>query len=379
MPYTQIGVGYTYFLTFQKYSFGCAGLNFDLLFSDIIPSYGRGKLFGFSGEYIGIVPVLWGTKFLFCNAPPIAFYYSLSVWSLICASIAASVGLMIGSLRKNTLLIIVLCMSVSPTFLEMNSSVHRYHLLVLGLFLFFVGYLGVTRPSTHRFISITTIILGLLCIGTSKPPLFLSVFFFVFLDLWSKNKIPILSELITRMSPLLRLSVIAGLIIFAQLFISTYVVPESYLTKTQFTGGGRFSLLIKIPLVGLLFRLFIAIQSPTQWLNFTQWDLYGYNYVFLITHVFSTCFSYWLILSLWLRWKYIRIYDDIRTCSIFGIALASSLAFSAIGFHVYWAPAVPFLATLLKERGNLISLSYPIYLSVVIDIFIVATSFVSTN
>ena len=127
--------------------------------------------------------------------------------------------------------------------------------------------------------------------------------------------------------------------------------------------------LSNIPLIGLLLRLVYAVLSPFPWINYNQWEIYGYNKMFLMVHILSTLLVSWIILSLFIRMRRIlRGPDDIRTCVMLGIALMGSLAFAGIGWHVYLAPAMPFLAVLLHERGNRIAYLYPFTFVIVMEI-----------
>jgi hypothetical protein len=374
IPYPDIGVGYTYFVTFDKYvDPEVLSINWELIVLEILHP-GEGSFLGFTTDYLGVIPILWFPKILFSRPSPTAFYYSLSLWSLICAAIGVNIATTKRVLRERVLVTMALCMTVSPTFLEINSSVHRYHLMVLGLFVIFISYVELTRIPSKLLSSLPTMLFGVLCLGVSKPLLFLSVITFVFLDLVVRNKIEVMNY-IGRITPIVRWALIIGLVALLEYLASNYIVPEQYVAVTSKTGGGFFSGLAKIPVLGLIFRILIAIQSPAPWLNFSQWSYYGFNRIFLGIHVLSAIFSFWLVLSLFSRIKYIlRGSDDTRSCAIFGVALMASLSFSAIGFHVYWSPVVPFLGPLLLERYSRISFIYPLQLAIITDLFLVVSS-----
>jgi fumarate reductase subunit D len=152
---------------------------------------------------------------------------------------------------------------------------------------------------------------------------------------------------------------ILALVVMAQL-LSVFIVPEAY-TSFFSQVGGQYQTLSNLPLIGLVLRLVYAILSPFPWINFDQWILYGFNAMFLGVHMLSVLLASWVIFSLFGRARRIlHGSDDIRACVTFGVAIMASLAVSAIGYHVYLAPALPFLAALLYEPSNQIAYRYPI-------------------
>lgn len=360
IPFADIGVGFTYILTFENFvDQQTLAVNWsDLFFATFLSQAG---FLGFAKVYIGTIPILWFPKYLFQNAPDITLYYSLSLWTLFCTAIMVNVALVLRVIRAELLLIMALYMTVSPTFFDINTTLHRYTLMILGLSLFLITYIGLTRKAYQgrMLLFIFLMIVSIVLIGVSKAPLFLSLALFFFLDLWFHGKVPILSSFFNSMNNKLRILIVVALIILFQL-LANLIVPENFVLHTS-QQGGQYPALNNIPIIGLIMRVIYAALSPFPWINFSQWYLYGNNTMFLGVHILSAILTSWIILSLFSRISNITNgSDDIRTCAIFGVAIMSSLAFSEIGYHVYLAPAMPFLATLLYVRSNRIHYIYPI-------------------
>jgi len=136
-------------------------------------------------------------------------------------------------------------------------------------------------------------------------------------------------------------------------YLSTFIAPDAYVSGFS-QQGGQYTGLMNLPILGLALRLVYAVLAPFPWINFDQWELYGYNDVFLWLHVFSTLFATWVLFSFFSHVRRIVAgIDDIRMTSMFGVAILSTLAFAAIGFHVYLAPALPFLAVIMVEKKRI--------------------------
>jgi hypothetical protein len=237
---------------------------------------------------------------------------------------------------------------------------HRYTLLFLGLFLFLIAYLGLTRRQlgTQTLPLLGLLLVAILLVGVSRAVWLLPLVLFVILDLWARDKLPGVSFVLRRLPKSSPFIVPAALVVLIQI-LSTDIVPERYVlsnSRVELNAG-----LFNIPLIGFILRLVYAALAPFPWTNFDQWELYGDNTMFLGVHMLSALLASWIILSLFARGRQIlQGADDIRTSVIFGMAFMSSLAFGGIGFHVYLAPALPFLVTLFHDRANRISYLYPV-------------------
>lgn len=360
IPYTEIGVGYTYIDTFDRFvDANSLMVDWQELIFAIFSVEER--YYGFGKVYAGVLPVLWFPQFLFEDVPDIAVYYSLSLWTLLCTAIAVNVAMIHRVIRVEVLLIIALYATVSPTFFDINSTLHRYTMLFLGLFLFLIAYIGLTRQRVGMRTPplIGVLLVAIVLVGISRASWFLSLALFVVLDLWARDKLPIVSSVLRRLPKSLCLIILVALIVLVQI-ISIYIVPEHYIVM-NLQSSHQYQALFDMPLISIVLRLTYAILSPFPWINFKQWELYGDNTMFLGVHMLSALFASWIILSLFARGRQtLQEADDIRTPVMFGVAIMSSLAFGGIGFHVYLAPALPFLATLLHDRANHISYLYSV-------------------
>lgn len=368
IPYTEIGTSFTFLDTFKTYvdpsTFNLDTVN---LWATLFPQ--EGGFLGVGSVYIGTIPIIWLPGYLFLNPPDIVFYLSLGAFTMLYAAIAVSVALYLGILRKDILLIIALYSTVSPTFLEINNGLHRYGLLFLGFFLFLIAYIGLSRIASglRKLLLVIIMLLAIVLVAVSKAPVLLSLALFVLLERLSCNKLPFFSKAFAGLDNSSRVFVSVVGIVIAQ-YLSTFIIPDAYLLGFS-QQGGQYAELMNLPILGLVLRLVYAVLAPFPWINFDQWEIYGYNTVFLWLHFFSTLFATWVIFSLFSRMR--RIVDgadDIRTTSMLGVAILSSLAFSAIGFHVYLAPALPFLAVIMFEKQNRVSLIYPVCFVVAMEI-----------
>ena len=367
-PFTEIGTGWTYLRTYD-HVVDPVTLEVDLPGVIFFALSREGGYYGIGGGYVETIPLLLFPHLLYINPPDITFYYSLSLWTLICVLIGVNAAMVSRIIREEVLLIIALYATVSPMFFDINSSLHRYHVLVLGVFLFLIAYLGITRKriGVRTALSIGLMLISVMLVFVSKAPLLLSLLLFVFLDYWGRGKLPIISSILDKLGKTPRILVILIAVVAAE-SMAHVIVPDKYVIDIS-QRGGQYQGLSNIPIVGLLLRVVYAVLSPFPWINFAQWELYGGNKIFLLVHMLSALTVSWIVLSLFIKIRSIlRGSDDIRTCVMLGIALMASLAYAGIGWHVYLAPAMPFLATLLYERGCRISYLYPFMFVIVMEI-----------
>lgn len=360
IPYTEIGVSFTYLDTFTTLvDLTTLTLDTGMLWEALLPQ--EGGNFGIGVVYVGTIPILMLPAYLFTDAPDIAVYLSLGVFTVLYAAIAVSVALFLGVLRKDVLLIIALYSTVSPTFLEINVALHRYGLLFLGLFLFLIAYVGLSKGvfGLRKLVLFVLMLVALVLVSVSKAPLLLSLAAFVLLERFSRNKLPLLSKMFYRFDKLTRVIVLVIGIAIAQYLVS-FIAPDNYVSGFS-QQGGQYGGLINIPILGLVLRVVYAMLSPFPWLYFDQWEIYGYNTLLFLLHIPSVLLAAWVIFSFFSRTgRIVAGTDDSRMASLFGVAIMSSLAFSAIGFHVYLAPALPFMAVILLDKKTRVPLVYPL-------------------
>ena len=285
-------------------------------------------------------------------------YYSMGFFNMLFVSIAVYISQFFHILNKKTLLVIALFSTVSPTFFEINTTLHRYGLLFFGLFLFLLSYIGLIKQKKSIFnktLLVFILFVSIMSIGFSKPQLFVVLLLFVFLDQVSSNNIPIISKIYNSFDK----RVLLCLLIFAIQATAFLVIPSSYAPAVS--DYGNYKAINDIPLIGFVVRVIYAMLSPFPWFNFSQLDIYGGNSLFLIVRIFSAFFSSWLIFSTFFKFNLImKSFDTDKTIIIFGIAIMFSLMFSAIGYNVYLAPALPFLAVILLKKSYRIHIIYPI-------------------
>lgn len=355
IPYDEIGTAWTYHQTYERFidpftlSLDTQSLVEQMFFNE--------EKFGYKTIYVGAIPILWLPKFLFDDVPDIINYYSLGFFTLLYAAVGATLAIVLGTMRKELILIITLYSTVSPTFLEINSVLHRYGVMFLGLFLVLNAYLGFLKCYTllRNVILVILMIIGLSLVFFSKPPLLLSVLLFIFIERLSANKVPVISSILRKVDKYTKFILfLIGLVIFQEL--SEYLVPEKYVVLDSQIGG-QYASLINIPIVGLILRVIYAALSPFPILDFNQHELYGNNDLFIGVHIISAIFAMWLLLSVISRMTYIVNEDqEIRIVTMFGIGILASLTYSAVGYHVYIAPALPFISVVLLRHRTRVPL-----------------------
>ena len=354
--YEDIGVGYTYL---NSYSFFIDLSNYTSNSAELSESIFNIKngLFGFKNSYIGVLPFFLVPNLLFENKlDGLTLYFSISNWTLICAIIATYFSKKIKSISEKTLLVAMLIIVISPTFIEINSSIHRYHLLVLGLFLFYISWNAIRlKRNNTKLYSYLALVISILLIGISKAAIFFSLILFVFIDYTINRNLNILRNSNRSIIYLLLIVIVALIQIFGSV-----ILPENYTVKDFNTGATN--IFTQLPIIGFFVRIIYASLAPFPWITFNQWQLYGYNEMFLIIHILSAILVLWLVLSLFLHLKPILFLKyEHRSSIIMGLCIIFSLSFSAVGHHVYIAPAVPFLSVLFLNRALLTKISYPIF------------------
>ena len=376
IPYNEIGTGFTYLRSIEKYTVsGGQSLDATMLMNDLLFSIG-----GFARErvYVGTIPIIIIPRLMFGEVPDLTNYFSINAFTILYAAIGVTIGLSMGIMRKELLLIIALFATVSPTFLEINVVIHRYGLMFLGLWLFLQGYMGflfayslLPKIRSYRIEYSVAIFVGIVMVFVSRPPLIFSLILFVLLESFFAKRIPIFSSFFLKCSRSMKVFIFILSAVVFQL-LALVVLPKEYVEGFAQSGAGmHYQVVLNFPLVGPFVRVLYAALSPFPFLGFTQLeDIYGNNYFFLILHFFSVVVVVWVLMSLIFRFPAVISDDDsVRIVAIFGVSILLSLAFSAVGFHQYIAPAIPFLAVILMSKRTRVNWLYAVGFVVCMEIF----------
>jgi hypothetical protein len=269
IPFSEIGVGYTYLNTFNMVvDPGSLGINAGAgeFYQD------KKSIFGFGTVYFGIIPIIWAPSFLFDDAPDIVLYYSMGVFNLLYMVLVVFVSQFFKVLKSENLLLMALYATVSPTFFDVSTTLHRYGMLVCGLSIFLISYLGLVKKN-KSFASVIglliTLLIAVLMVGFSKPQLFYVILLFVALDFLSSNRLGLLSQIFRGLDKRLFLM----LLLLALQLLAKILIPDQYMSDAMNTGG-QFTFLSNIPILGFVLRVLYAVLSPFPWIGFTQWNLY---------------------------------------------------------------------------------------------------------
>lgn len=346
IPFTQIGVGFSFMGKFNMFFESGTGTG-----AELVGTFLAGNIFQtYSDFYLSSIPIV-AIKVLFDSFPDIGFYIWLNVFHLFSITIGAIHLFSYKSLNKNVALIIILFFIISPSFLEINSTLHRYSLMFTGLLISFnsINYFQSKAEIRNKFLFISSFIFGVVLILISKPALIMSLMVYIGFILLKKFKI--------------KLSLLAFLLLFILVtdafglgLLNNFDVLSRY-GEVNRTGGSSFSFLALLFGVGFFFRVLYAALSPFPWIDFSQGlDLYGNNDAFLFIHIFSAITSLYLLLSFFFNINKFSINKLNSNPIIFGFALLLPLRFSSIGFHVYLVPALPFLAPILLNKDYRIPL-----------------------
>ena len=346
IPFTEIGVGFSFVGKFEMFfeSDTAAG-------SELVGSLFGGNIFQtYNNYYLTSIPII-AIKALFQSFPDIGFYIWQNIFHLFSITIAGIHLFSYKSLNKNVVLIILLSFIISPSFLEINSTLHRYSLMFTGLLISFnsINYFQSKAEIRNKFLFISSFIFAVVLILISKPALIMSLMVYIGIILLKKFKI--------------KLSLFAFLLLFILVtdafglgLLNNFEVLSRY-GEANRTGGSSFSFLALLFGVGFFFRVLYAALSPFPWIDFSQGlNLYGNNDAFLFIHIFSAITALYLLLSFFFNINKFSIDKLNSNPIIFGFALLLPLRFSSIGFHVYLVPALPFLAPLLLNKDYRIPL-----------------------
>ena len=363
IPFDDIGTGYSYTGHFALF------LDPDTL-QILWPELMR-HIFFVNGPFelrtVYSLPIayLWPPVWLFgpdvTLTTPFVNYLSQGVSTMVYAAVGAVTALMLGGTPRSVLVTVTLMTTVSPTFLEMNSALHRYSPMLLGLTWVWTAYLVMVVPGSgwRRLVAVPLGAAGVLLVILSKSPLVLSLTLFVILERLSAGRLPLVSTGLSSLNRTARWTVLlVGLAMFQVL--SPLIAPEKYVTIDSQLGG-EYPLLRDLPLVGFALRVVYAQLAPFPLLGFTQWELYGGNVWFLPVHVGSTILATWIVLSCAFRIEAIVAADTAtRVTVMFGLGVLASLAFGGIGYLVYIAPALPFLGVALLRRETRVPLRWAV-------------------
>ena len=102
IPFTDIGVGFTYVNTFDMLFDTSLGFNEVASSEAYIDS---NKVFWFSKIYYSIIPIIWLPKFLYSNPDNITLYYSMGFFTMLFTALAVYASQYLHILKKNILLI----------------------------------------------------------------------------------------------------------------------------------------------------------------------------------------------------------------------------------------------------------------------------------
>ena len=353
--FEDIGVGYTYMIVYDFF------MNPSELVGD-----NKFLAIGLKSTYIGVIPFLWLPNFIFSTKlGALTYFYSMSLWNLICAISFVKISKLLNSISNKFLFLLTLFFVLSPMSLEINNSIHRYHLLIIGILLFFVSWVNLNKENpSKKYLSFLILIVSVILIALSKLVLLISMLVFVFLDFFIKKNIKLFKKLSSGI-----LYIIFFAILLSIYIIGFDVLPEQYLYSDFIKGP--INIFTQAPVIGYFARILYSTLSPFPFLNFSQWDLYGGNEMFLIIHFFSCIIVLWLIISLFLNLKKLLLLKyEYRISVLMILAITLSLSFSAVGHNVYLSPAIPFLSIILINKKYLCNIFYPLGIIIFAEIFL---------
>ncbi len=358
--FEDIGVGWTYMNTYD----------FFMNPSDNIHNINENfLLIGLQSTYVGVIPFLWLPNFIFSSKlGALTYFYSFSLWNLVCAISFVKVSQSINSISNKFLFLLTLFFVLSPMSLEINNSIHRYHLLILGILLFFVSWINLNKENpSKKYLSLIVLVFSILVIALSKIVLVISILVFIFLDFFLKKNIKSFKKLSQGIW-----YIVFFIILLAIYIIGFEILPEQYLFLDFIKGP--INVFTQAPIVGYFVRILYAILSPFPFINFNQWDIYGGNELFLIIHFISCIIVLWLIISLFLNLKKLLLLKyEYRASVIMFLCITLSLSFSAVGHNVYLSPAIPFLSIILLNKKFLCNIFYPLSIIVFAEVFLFVT------
>ena len=358
--FEEIGVGWTYINTYDFF------MNPSDNIHNISDNF---LLIGLQSTYIGVIPFLWLPNFIFSTGlGALTYFYSFSLWNLFCAISFVKVSQSINSISNKFLFLLALFFVLSPMSLEINNSIHRYHLLILGILLFFVSWVNLNKENPgKKYLSFLVLIVSVILIAISKLVLLISMLIFIFLDFFIKKNIELFKKLSSGILYIMFFAILLSIYI-----IGFDVLPEQYL-YSDFVKG-PINIFTQAPVIGYFARILYSTLSPFPFLSFDQWDLYGGNEMFLIIHFFSCIIVLWLIISVFVNLKKLLLLKyEYRIGVLMILAITLSLSFSAVGHNVYLSPAIPFLSIIWINKKYLCNIFYPLGIIIFAEIVLFIT------
>jgi hypothetical protein len=350
LPYTELGDAFGYFpsadYVWDNYVVGNGSLT-DL--------FEKGWVyFGFYFHHFGAWPSIWLTEHFFLeNASSSVYYLSQTYYLLILLYtllyFSDRWNVFSEKVQKSIFIFIIL----SPTFFELGVAVTRHYFTFFSVFLYYLAFDGLLKKFTfEKFIALIFSIIFLL-IG--KPAYLLAITLYSGLILYSR---------FTKLQRLISFFIVSSVSIILIPFVFDVFIRYGKLLM-EGSSSLSFPVFLIVPL-----KYILAIFSPFPWYKFDyHFFVYGGNIYFFIGHILSSIFGLWVLFRLVLYLKSIlSISPEIKSVTIYGIIMSSTVIFGATGFHGYLSVFFPFFAPLVLIKRFNISLLVPITLAITLNI-----------
>lgn len=354
-PFLELGDGIAYEATVKSYYNSNSG-SFD--FTNLLEDNNLLQLFKLTS--FGFLPIYLIPEYFFSRPDDVVYYLWQNNFHVLLSSLVITLATSWKLQNKKYLLIIILFIILSPSFFDLTSQPTRHVVTFFSIFLLFFSYVAVLdKPKPSR---IFWFIISIFFLLLSKYFLLITFLIFVLVDF---HFFRIISKKIILF--------LIGLIISTSIIFSTLISALKDYWEIGKSGGGAFSGLLEIPIIGLILKYLYAILSPFPWSYYTYFISFNYggNYLLFIMHIFSSLIGLYLFISVLSNYKEIfRLEKSLKLMIVYGLVMSLSILGGSAGFHTYLLIYFPFLSPLFIKKKFHINIIIPLTLITLLEAII---------
>lgn len=308
---------------------------------------------------LGVFPVFFVPDYLYGWCDDHIYYLWQSTMHVMCSTVCVVLSKVWSVMRDDYLFFMALFALISPSFFELGVAPTRHYVTFFSIWLFYVSFMSIIHKFTMTRILWASFAVVLIII--SKIAYLAPITIFALYCVIDDQASTAIKKLYFFM-----IVVILGFLMMP--FFSH--LAGSYLSETAQTGAATFAWLIKIPIIGWIWKFVYALLSPFPWRNATEiiTTTYGGNWLFLLLHIGSSLLGLYFLFRLMIYSKRLFVaHPDVKKPVIYGGILSTSILFGSIGFHGYLAIFFPFFAPLFAIKTYSIRAYVPFFAALVAE------------
>jgi hypothetical protein len=350
-PFTELGDGPLHIAVTHNY-FDFTNFKFKVGIKELVDVHGVTGAIRYLN--LGVLPIFLLPQILLDQPTDLVYFYWRNIFGVILISIATSMVIKLHTMPRKYVYYMAIFGVISPSFIELRGAINRYDLLYFGIFLFFHYFIALNKKTSfsHLFI----LVLALCVIGLSKYALLIPICIFCTYYYIVEEK---------NYKIILLIYSIALFIAISLFTLSEFLFIFNRHLITSREGGGTFSQLAQLPIVGYAFKYLFALLAPFPWHRATLLTEITYkgNYFLFFMHVCSSLTGLYLLLKIIVHRKlFSLVYSKIRLCIVFGLIMSLSVLGGSTGYHTYLLIYFPFLSPILTIKNNSYLLLMPLLL-----------------